>query len=370
MPPPSPAQVCNLPTYDFAKDGYAYLQAHKRREHALMAATGLSVGRLTAEQSAFLQEHMDVWATNQFFLHQHLIPDFYNLEMRTVPLSVGRKERRQLAERALSWLPQSLRAFGARALGEKKERIKKREKRQEIGLNNAVMWNAFDANMTKRHAYRKTVFLTKHEHAHEVARLLQRRSPCPQAQVAYWVKSAYSSCNVRKARQQIMEKLQVRGTSRSHLVTEYCGSSITRILDMMLRLGYKTASLIGVDLTSAHHFYTALPEYAAVARTIPSEWESSVQAFARRQNKNTTLHATGARGITNFFDAFNAAHGRHGRMRLINLSPESLLGASKYIPTSPPPRAVPTEDLRESLERWWQKTYLLPPALELTTSRP
>ena len=86
MPPPSPAQVCNLPTYDFAKDGYAYLQAHKRREHALMAATGLSVGRLTAEQSAFLQEHMDVWATNQFFLHQHLIPDFYNLEMRTVPL--------------------------------------------------------------------------------------------------------------------------------------------------------------------------------------------------------------------------------------------------------------------------------------------
>ena len=137
---------------------------------------------------------------------------------------------------------------------------------------------------------------------------------------------------------------------------------------MMLRLGYKTASLIGVDLTSVHHFYTALPEYAAVARTIPSEWEPSVQAFARRQNKNTTLHATGARGITKF--------SMHSMPPTVAMgvphqpSPESLLGASKYMPTSPPPRAVPTEDLRESLERWWQKTYLLPPALELTTSRP
>ena len=317
--------ACTLPTHNLSATGFGLLAARRRHEHALLAATGPSVGRLTAGQCGFLQARMDVWATNQFFLHHYLVPDFYHLEVRVLPLSRPKGSTRR----------------GPPAV-----------------IKSEIIWRLFDANASKRRAYRKTVFLARSVAAKgpfapnegsSVERLLRRSAPCPRALVTYFAKNR-GSCEHLTERLRSTVESQFLERRVSSPVYEHCASSITRIIDVMLRLGYKTASLIGVDLTSTDHFYTAIAEYADVARRLPDQWETTVRAFVRAHNQNTTLHATGARGVARYFDAFNLAHRRHGRMRLVNLSPMSLLNTSRRVPTSPPPR--------DGLEDWWRRTYL------------
>ena len=121
--------------------GLDVLRARKRSAHALIAATGLSTGRLNRDQSAFLMSRTDVWGINQVFLHHYLVPAFYNLEMRTLPDVM---------------------------------KSKKRDAGQMV--SNTVMWNLFEG--AKRNAYNDTVFLTREEHATDVRKLLRRASPC------------------------------------------------------------------------------------------------------------------------------------------------------------------------------------------------
>ena len=381
---PTKATGCTIPQYNLSTTGLAVLKARKHHEHALLAATGLSVGRVTAKQSAFLQAHMDVWATNQFFLHHHLIPDFYNLEMRELPVHDRRSRRMQMApEEAAHQRMLHSPSIGARnevigqgeqagrLLKEKEKTSSKQGHSSPALIDNSLIWQAFTNNDTKRHAYRNTVFLAKLEHARAVRKLLSKRAPCPQAIVSYWARPTMQDCSSKSSRPGTMESKSSRAAMvermrkspfSSNYVHEYCSSSVTRILNVMLRLGYKTASLIGVDLTSTEHFYTALPTYSEVARLLPAKWDTSVRAFVKSKHSNTSLHATGARGVSNFFDAFNLAHGQGGRTRLINLSPESLLATSRYVPTSPPPRESQTGLVGGAggLEGWWRRTYLHP----------
>jgi len=358
---------CIIPQYNLSTTGLSVLKARKHHDHALLAATGLSVGRLSAKQSAFLQAHMDVWATNQFFLHHHLIPDFYNLEMRALPLHARRSRRMQTvpnnpaSPKMQVGLPLHHAETAGRSSGTDSGRLLKEKKSRPSHslIDNSLLWQVFTNNDTKRQAYRKTVFLTKIEHAGAVRRLLKQRAPCPQAIVSYWTRPTMGNCSHRGSRDAIVDRMRRIPFSINH-VQEYCSSSVTRILNLILRLGYRTASLIGVDLTSTEHFYTALPEYSEVARLLPATWDTSVRAFVRSKNSNTTLHATGARGVTNFFDGFNLAHRAAGRTRLINLSPESLLVASRHVPTSPLPKDTLTSFLGGGLEGWWRRTVREP----------
>lgn len=256
-----------------------------------------------------------------------------------------------------------------RLLKEKEKKDRRKDHSSPGLIDNSVIWHAFTSNDTKRHAYRNTVFLTKMEHVRAVKKLLNKRVPCPQAIVSYWTRPTMANCSSKSSRPGKVESKSSRATMvermrkfpfSSNYVHEYCSSSVTRILNVILRLGYKTASLIGVDLTSTEHFYTALPAYSEVARLLPAKWDTSVRAFVKSKHSNTSLHATGARGVTNFFDAFNLAHGRGGHTRLINLSPESLLVTSRYVPTSPPPRESLTGLIGGGLEGWWRRTYLRP----------
>ena len=347
---------CTIPQYNLSTTGISVLKARKHHGHALLAATGLSVGRLNAKQSAFLQARMDVWATNQFFLHHHLIPDFYNLEMRALPLHARRSRRLQTSpsQPARPKMQVGFPLRDAQAAGPL--------------IDNSLLWQVFTNNDTKRQAYRKTVFLTKIEHAGAVRKLLKQRAPCPQAIVSYWTRSAMGDCSHRSSRNAIMDRMR-RVPFSSNLVQEYCSSSVTRILNLILRLGYRTASLIGVDLTSTEHFYTALPEYSEVARLLPALWDTSVRAFVKAKHSNTTLHATGARGVANFFDGFNLAHGAAGRTRLINLSPESLLVASRHVPTSPLPQDTPAGFLGGGLKEWWRRTVREPASIARSKQR-
>lgn len=72
--------TCTLPSYS-GPSLASTLRGHKRHNLGVIAGTGTSA--LMSQSSAqWLMAHADVWALNQFFLHEHLIPRFYNLEMR------------------------------------------------------------------------------------------------------------------------------------------------------------------------------------------------------------------------------------------------------------------------------------------------
>ena len=197
------------------------------------------------------------------FLHHDLVPAFYNLEMRTLPMD-GRKDRSKT-------------------------------------VSSEMMWKLFDAS--KRAAYRDTVFLARTEHAADVRRVLTSADHCPRALVTYTCQNKLSDCNERR----LLTRSRVRPLDASGgkfaVVSEFCGSSISRVFDLIVRLRYRTISLVGVELNSQHHFYTSLPNYAEVAQRLPVQWERSMLAFVRRANRNTTLHATATRGIQHYIDA-------------------------------------------------------------------
>ena len=297
--------------------GLHVLLARKRSEHALIAATGLSTGRLTREQSAFLMARTDVWGVNQIFLHHDLVPAFYNLEMRTLPMD-GRKDRSKT-------------------------------------VSSEMMWKLFDAS--KRAAYRDTVFLARTEHAADVRRVLTSADRCPRALVTYTCQNKLSDCNERR----LLTRSRVRPLDASGgmlaVVSEFCGSSISRVFDLIVRLRYRTISLVGVELNSQHHFYTSLPNYAEVAQRLPVQWERSMLAFVRRANRNTTLHATATRGIQHYIDALG--HFYAGRLTLFNLSPESLLRTAKHVETALLPAPAAAEgNAAAALDAWWSQHQL------------
>ena len=283
------------------------LQSRKRWQHAVVAATGLSTGRLTREQSLFLMAHTDVWGVNQVFLHHDLVPAFYNLEMRKLP----------------------------------------DQRKKGRSVTNEAMWDLFDH--AKRTAYSNTVFLTREEHAADVRKVLQRAAPCPRTLVAYKVKNAQSTCTATLSRNKLRQPTM---SPSAGIVREFCGSSLSRVFDLMIRMRYSTISLVGVDLNSQQHFYTGLPGYASVAERLPQNWEASMVAFVRRANRNTTLHATAARGIHHFISAVGRTY--EGRLSLFNLSPDSMLRSVAYIKTAPMPETAG----EAALKGWWKQHQL------------
>jgi len=106
-------------------------------------------------------------------------------------------------------------------------------------------------------------------------------------------------------------------------VHEYCQASLSRVIDLVLKLAYPHIALIGIDLTSPHHFYSSLPAYADVAHTLPARgFEQAAVSFAITRYGAGT-HATGARGIHLFLD--HLALKRCASLRVVNLAGESLL---------------------------------------------
>ena len=75
-------------------------------------------------------------------------------------------------------------------------------------------------------------------------------------------------------------------------------------------------------------------------------------AFVRRANRNTTLHATAARGIHHFIAAVGRTY--EGRLSLFNLSPDSMLRSVAYIKTAPLPETAGDA----ALNGWWKQHQL------------
>ena len=61
---------------------FALFAARKRHSAALLVGNGPSANLVTAENAQAVQQHFDVWATNMFFPHHHLTPDFHHVEIK------------------------------------------------------------------------------------------------------------------------------------------------------------------------------------------------------------------------------------------------------------------------------------------------
>jgi hypothetical protein len=92
----------------------------------------------------------------------------------------------------------------------------------------AAIWHRFFVNTT-RDKHRETVFLSEAKLSKQVVRLLESARPCPRAHVTYRKKI------IDKARScAAFHKLPGPLISNAGL-SEYCGSSMTRMLSLMLR---------------------------------------------------------------------------------------------------------------------------------------
>eukprot|EP00966_Prymnesium_polylepis_P220494 5100291-Prymnesium_polylepis.1 len=182
-------------------------------------------------------------------------------------------------------------------------------------VSNGDIWRLFDSH--RRTWYANTIFLTKHpgldkyggQHyvrglnnyagENNVSWLLQRAAPCPKALVVYnWKRWLGDSSGCSEARLAMLKSLP----EDSRVVQEFCSASVTRVLDLILKVRYPNVALIGVDLTSPLHFYTVLPEYtelAAEVRGISFEQVAVRSATARYGGQ---VHATGARGVHHFLE--------------------------------------------------------------------
>ena len=115
------------------------VHSHVRNRVALLAGTGPSAGAVDTGAAEWLEENMDVWALNQFFLHPALTPRFYNLEMRS--------------------------------LGD---------------ASNDEYWRRFFVGQ-KRLRYEQTLFLARSQHAPAVRRVLCAATPVPKMLATYHV---------------------------------------------------------------------------------------------------------------------------------------------------------------------------------------
>ena len=84
------------------------------------------------------------------------------------------------------------------------------------------------------------------------------------------------------------------------IVTESCWASLTCILDIIIHLQYKTLYVLGVDLDTSEHFYSAVPWY--VQRYSMPGFEKAVKEFNKEDNRGATTHAVAARGLQFFLE--------------------------------------------------------------------
>ena len=96
-------------------------------------------------------------------------------------------------------------------------------------VSNRDYWTEF-FDSAKRDRYKDTLFLSSEAHAASVLEVLQDGSPCPARLVTYRVRKVpghEEGCN--------RDTSGARPLAGDH-VMEWCSSSLSRIIDLMLRL--------------------------------------------------------------------------------------------------------------------------------------
>ncbi|AEO97959.1 hypothetical protein ENVG_00061 [Emiliania huxleyi virus 84] len=239
---------CDINIYNIETEhGFNYLLQRKTHDIALIIGTGKTANLITRDNAYRINMVADIWGMNQVFFHPYIVPKFYHLEMRSGNYGSNRE-----------------------------------------------LWSYFD--QSKRQYYTNTTFLTTTSDKNNIADMLTNKYPIPDGIVTYRSKMMLNNregCTESNLKYIYMSDMfNLNGP-----ITEFCAASLTRIINIILRMKYNNIAFIGVDLNSAVHFYSNHPFILGKR----GKYERNVLNLDSKKY-NSSIHATGARGIQLFLN--------------------------------------------------------------------
>jgi hypothetical protein len=253
---------------------YSQLRTNKRHDRALLCGSGPSARAIGPEAAKYLHSHFDVWASNQFFVHHHLIADFYHAEFK--PSTFTFWDRHFLSNKTKV---QQYRNYGTQFLYEDRK--------------------MFFEYMRK--FVNKTGVTTYGFHPRGI-NLIQP-----------------IACTARDGEY----------APKVFPLTKKCSASTTLLLDMIKSMGYTSIWLIGIDMKTSEHFWTGQQEYPpALANFRPEKWPMPHTKYTIYEGNGTDKygnrkvvdrHPTHERGFTEYAPAFL----KFNQITAVNFSPQS-----------------------------------------------
>lgn len=171
--------------------------AQKRSDTCTFLGSGSSINRITPEQWRLISQ-TDIWAVNNWVYHPSVVPNFYHIEVKHYNY----------------------------------ELIQKRL-------------------LEKRDAYKNVHFLFQHGKKIKVSGV--RR---PLHQVTFAEAEKYRYYLQARDPKRTHKPLNANYTPAPKLITKSYDMSVTSVLEMIWRFGYKTVVLCGVDLYDSLYFWT------------------------------------------------------------------------------------------------------------------
>lgn len=222
------------------------LIARKKSDYAFFLGCGQSINQLSDDNIDNLHKNFDVWTTNNFLIHQKIVPHFYHLEVkahRNGPLIRRASSQKKDLYRGTTWIIDKTRPY------------------------------IFDYLSKNDYLENKFLFYDK-----------------------IYRQEQHGKYHPDKER-----------------VCVSINASITLVLDMMVRMNYKTIYFLGVDMNTSEYFWTDNNLYKDVLI------ESIIQTTKPDERHPKSLHPTSQ--VANFLPEFMSFNGQD----VANLSNISLL---------------------------------------------
>ena len=277
-------------------------RGRKRHEAALLLGNGPSANLIGPEESAAMSSIADIWVTNQFFVHKHVTPDFHHIEIK------GFTERFWIDNFDLATKQRySERETMVWSLIRDMKNDAPMQCRDEHGGGGLSQCHHDCGLCTKR-----VLDLTGRPY-----NIYTLESMLPDDLLA--ARAAGNQLNYKKV---LMKTRSCNGTkAKVHecAIGKSCFSSMTTLLDMIVRMGYKRLYVLGIDLNSNRHFYNAGTVSAGTLN--PAYAHLKLPGAMNETDGRSGVHKTASLGVQQFIPEFLYKY----RIRTINLSPTSLL---------------------------------------------
>ena len=284
------------PCVDFAR-----FNARKRHSSALLIGNGPSANAVKATHARLIERTWDVWATNAFFVHATLTPDFHHVEVKgyTEPFWLQNFDAsvraRYRAHDTLLWGFKETKFFATSP------------RPSECRLNTLPKRNASHTARAARKA--------GHVCGSNCPRCLQRV-------LRHTRLSSYTYGDLAFGETTIDFGQCAAAPVLPNVLSKRCHASITTVLSMIIQLRYERLYILGVDLHSPLHFFDVKPKYAALRRPdLTREEKADLPQMAKAQKASQRKQHLTARSTVAFLPAFLSANA----LPAINLSPDSLL---------------------------------------------
>lgn len=244
----------------------AELLRHKRHHRALFCGSGPSVNLVTeGTLAAYFNSKFDVFASNQFFVHNYLKPSFYHVELKG----------------------SSIRFWEKHFLGNTSKIA------QYEGSN--FIYN--DDGITGMFMRKLGEVIKGNLFGYHPSSLVVKADVCGKGHGQY-----KSSC---------------------YPLMKSCGASTTVILDLITSMGYKHVWFLGVDLKTSSHFWNNNSAYSTdITHFQPPQARQPETKYTMKsttKHAKTNTHPTHVRGIHVFLQSFLTFND----INALNLSPLS-----------------------------------------------